>query len=83
MEGVPVIVQCIIHRTYPENAVSARWTYISEEEDAGTPDSAQNEDGSYKLTYDTELTFDRTNHEDTLTCHSVWEGNDDYANDSI
>ena len=82
VENIPVIASCIIQRVYPPEDVSARWTYPSGETDGKNPVTTPNSDGSYKVIYDTELTFTSDDHNASLTCHSVWDGNDDYARDS-
>ena len=82
VETISVIASCTIQRVYPPANVSARWTYPSGDTNGKDPDTTPNSDGSYKVTYHTELTFTSDDHNASLTCHSVWDGNDDYARDS-
>ena len=82
VEHIEVIASCTIQRVYPPEDVSARWTYPSGYTDGKDPDRTPNNDGSYKVTYNTELKFTSDDHNGSLTCHSVWGDNDDYAGDS-
>ena len=82
VENIPMIASCTIQRVYPPANVSARWTHPSGNTYGEYPVTTLNSDGSYKVTYNTELTFTSADHNGSLTCHSVWDGDDDYARDS-
>lgn len=84
IEHIPVDMQCIIPRTFPPEDVSAYWTKQSTQgkHDAGSPAIIPNEDGTYRLTYTTELTFTPEDHYELLSCHSTWDGDDDYSKNS-
>lgn len=85
VEHIAVDVECIITRVLPIDEVSVYWTKPSseEEEEADISTTESNEDGTYELTYTTELVFTRKDHHQLLTCHATWGNIDDYSRVSV